>query len=845
MKFKKLTAIAIAAALAMTSGIMTAFAAEPLAETDFSPPITESMFAADVVEGYYPENSIRLWTSEKEFLDTDEETLVYFYAEPPVYWYDETGGRRFSLLTSKITLYNADTDEPVADLVDTGQYAKDGDDIMGDGVYSCKFEIDNSAAAVLKYYTKFSGVWSNTANITVVKSLTETDFAEMAAADEEIGKFLQSTEYSEMSYDERVAAMDSLLTNLAENGTEEFPYPLIKNITFNDDTFTFEYLFGLITSIAIEQDTFEYIASDGEVTITKYNGKNERVVIPEVIDGNPVTAIGEKSFQNNNIITEVVFPDTIKSIGNYAFSSCDNLAEVKLSESLTEIGGCAFIYCENLKTITIPGSVTEIGRSAFSYCENLKTITIPGSVKVVDAFSYSGLQSVTLSEGVEIIEEGAFYGCENLTEVNLPESLVSIGYVAFMDCSSLAEIILPNNPDLVIDEYALGYYEYMEGCIVEYLPNPYFRIYGYKDSAAEKYAVENEFKFFTPEVISDFEYTVTSDGEVTITGYTGVGGNLILPSEIEDLPVTAIGAGAFADCTVLDSIIIRADVEVIGDNAFENCTNLTYVDMSNRVTKIGNSAFKGCSNLTEVDLSDDLTEIGEQAFAGCNLMGKVTVPSGVKTVPNEIFAGNKYLEEIVFEEGVENIGVVISSSNIERVTIPKSVTSIDENAFAGCKYLRIYGYGGTVGEDYAKENDFLFSAITVITFDAGGGIFNYYDGTETLSIKSYSDFPMPTMYAPEYKWHTFLGYFDENDLMYYDKNCKKLRDWNKMYDTTLTAKWEEYEFKITDLVGVSKIVLGVEKSYSENFDLNSDGVINSVDISIVRNLILSTERDFV
>jgi hypothetical protein len=43
-------------------------------------------------------------------------------------------------------------------------------------------------------------------------------------------------------------------------------------------------------------------------------------------------------------------------------------------------------------------------------------------------------------------------------------------------------------------------------------------------------------------------------------------------------------------------------------------------------------------------------------------------------------------------------------------------------------------------------------------------------------------------------------------------------------------------------VGVSKVVLGVEKRYSEHFDLNSDGVINSVDIAIVRSLILGVNK---
>ena len=44
--------------------------------------------------------------------------------------------------------------------------------------------------------------------------------------------------------------------------------------------------------------------------------------------------------------------------------------------------------------------------------------------------------------------------------------------------------------------------------------------------------------------VQDFTYEV-ADGEATITGYTGEGGNIMLPSELGGYPVTAIGAEAF------------------------------------------------------------------------------------------------------------------------------------------------------------------------------------------------------------------------------------------------------------------------------------------------------------
>lgn len=46
---------------------------------------------------------------------------------------------------------------------------------------------------------------------------------------------------------------------------------------------------------------------------------------------------------------------------------------------------------------------------------------------------------------------------------------------------------------------------------------------------------------------AQFNYIATN-GAITITGYTGSGGNVAIPGTINGLPVTSIGGGAFHDC---------------------------------------------------------------------------------------------------------------------------------------------------------------------------------------------------------------------------------------------------------------------------------------------------------
>lgn len=64
--------------------------------------------------------------------------------------------------------------------------------------------------------------------------------------------------------------------------------------------------------------------------------------------------------------------------------------------------------------MTIPESVTTIETWAFNHCGLLTSIEIPRNVKTwgKEAFSYSGLERVVISDGVATIRREAFMCCE-------------------------------------------------------------------------------------------------------------------------------------------------------------------------------------------------------------------------------------------------------------------------------------------------------------------------------------------------------------------------------------------------------------------------------------------------
>lgn len=190
---------------------------------------------------------------------------------------------------------------------------------------------------------------------------------------------------------------------------------------------------------------------DGDATITNYftrendNPNNPEcskdVVIPDSIDGKPVTAIGEYAFEGKGI-TSVELSSDLESIGYDAFAN-NLLTSVTIPNGVTSIESNAF--SENrLTSIDLPSSISEIKYRAFAFNE-LSNVSIPNGVTTIEAFAFQGnkLSSLVIPNSVTSIEFGAFMH-NRLSSLTLSSNLAEITELSFAQ-NRLRQVTIPSS----------------------------------------------------------------------------------------------------------------------------------------------------------------------------------------------------------------------------------------------------------------------------------------------------------------------------------------------------------------------------------------------------------------
>lgn len=256
----------------------------------------------------------------------------------------------------------------------------------------------------------------------------------------------------------------------------------------------------------LASEFFSYeIINDEYAIILEIIKETEELIIPDYINGYPVTNIQTGLFQNNITLKSIILSNNLLEISDDAFNGCTNLKKINIPNSVVYVGANAFLNCSNLRYVDLGNSVESIGYNAFLGCNGILSFRFSPNLdfdclRDNDVFNEASLSTIgdcysipviyapkkminiayflkrdytynVYDENEYVIEENGYYfyiahgkkellGCDNEMLkggiINVPDGTDIIGYNFLYHNSNVIGMILPESV-----------YWIKEGCIEE------------------------------------------------------------------------------------------------------------------------------------------------------------------------------------------------------------------------------------------------------------------------------------------------------------------------------------------------------------------------------------------
>lgn len=484
----------------------------------------------------------------------------------------------------------------------------------------------------------------------------------------------------------------------------------------------YEYLYAYVL-VADPAEYYTYEIQNGEATITGYNKDllRRKVLIPEEIEGCPVTTIGDRAFYDmpSGIGKEFYIPDNVTTFGKEAFAASAYLDSVRMPQKLTKMGEGVFAACLQMHFLEIPDSLTEIPDYAFTNCWGYGEVNkysaeqsigrveqcVGKNVTKIGKYAFAGcwnmgkawgdgrlpeklesigegafqycykIKSLEIPAGVTVIPDRTFQGCERLESIQIDGDITMIGAEAFDGCVALTSMPLSKSLSLIgadafRDCTALTDFQLAEG-------NTHFqvqqgalmtadatRLLTYAASAPQQ-------SFVMPETLTQID-----DGALKNLRY------------LETLTFSPIfsdyQAGMFENATGLKTVNFgEGTLTAIPDRFFKGCTSLVSPNAFTGVTSVGESAFEGCTAVQSLSFDDSLSNIGTKAFQNCTALESVHIPDSVTSLSAAAFRNDVSLTEFQMPERLYTVSASAFSgcTSLKTVTWSKYLQTIEANAF--------------------------------------------------------------------------------------------------------------------------------------------------------------------
>ena len=329
------------------------------------------------------------------------------------------------------------------------------------------------------------------------------------------------------------------------------------------------------------------------------------VVVPNEIQGQPVTVLMEKCFADSQLC-QIMLPDSLRKIEAWAFRKCLNLEEVKIPDDVQEVRYAAFKQCKKLRRLELGRHTKTVGVSLCEGCKSIEEFIIWNELEHIG-------YNLFWNGGKKLKHTEFCYGLY----LGNPENpyVILNGNVAFKKEND--PIVVKIHPDTrFITSRAFNKFlddaVWFDGIDRLILHDGIRNIDGgafnlsffggiWGDNGMEVWADSIEMLCRAGgKAVSNCHKLVVDGKEIR---------DLVIPKTVKD-----IAGGVFSDCRWLESVTFEGDLEEIGYQSFRNCKRLKSIQFCGSVGAIGSGAFYGCNSLETLELPE-VNEIGYEAFA--------------------------------------------------------------------------------------------------------------------------------------------------------------------------------------------------------------------------------------
>lgn len=607
--------------------------------------------AEQICAAEYPSFTLRLnqHTGNAEFMEDETDKKVIFTATCLKY----SG--------SDVELVDAKTNEVVAKMLDDGNFDVSGDDLENDRTWSAVLSFENAAVGSYSYYARLTdadGTVSTTKTFSVViyDAVSDADAERMAEIAKKIGTLSSDAAFQNADQETRKQMADALFDQLIAEG-------YVKENSVNYDAEKHWYAYQC-----------EGVGGFSDVTCyLDIAVKDPDQVSPGIATDVTLSSSAKRLQVDSEEMSVLFTAETAANVDSISLMDASTNQEV------------AVLYDDGTATYPNDGDLYE-NDGVYSNYLDLSGNQV-GDYSYYAQYTVNGKTYTSDTVTVRVYRQFTEQELADMQKItDTLNALINSEEYAALSVEKKVKALSDRINSLAEVDETLGY-ALVDADSIRY--NNVTYQFEFKDYIGLNY-VYYAYTIPNTDATDNSAFTYVNHGDsIEITGFDNSVSDVVIPSEIEGLPVTAISVGAFYLSTIT-SIEVPDSVTSIGEMAFLGCTSLKSVKLSTRVAKIDKNAFGSCSALQEIQVAKD-----NPNFSSLN-----GVLYSKKQDTLVIYPAAKTDAAYIIPSGVTSVAMYAFSENpyLETLTIPNSLIKVGDSAFYNCKNLRAVSYNGTEEE---------------------------------------------------------------------------------------------------------------------------------------------------